>query len=279
MVVYGGYSARAVVRESAPDPAEVEATVQSGPNLKLVSDQPGTGARDRTEPGRYPNLSLFADRIPRSGFLPSSSSLWSAPAWSLGVKRSMDVALATLVLVLLSPVMLAAALAVKLTSRGPVFFTQVRIGKDGRAFRFVKFRTMRVGSDAMKQHLGEANEADGPIFKIKRDPRITPVGRILRKLSIDELPQLVHVLRGHMSLVGFRPPLADEFEQYCDWERQRVRAKPGLTCIWQVSGRSDLDFGTWVKMDLEYIERWSLWLDIKILLLTIPAVLSGRGAY
>jgi lipopolysaccharide/colanic/teichoic acid biosynthesis glycosyltransferase len=138
---------------------------------------------------------------------------------------------------------------------------------------------MRVGSDAMKQHLGEANEADGPIFKIKRDPRITPVGRILRKLSIDELPQLVHVLRGHMSLVGFRPPLADEFEQYCDWERQRVRAKPGLTCIWQVSGRSDLDFGTWVKMDLEYIERWSLWLDIKILLLTIPAVLSGRGAY
>jgi lipopolysaccharide/colanic/teichoic acid biosynthesis glycosyltransferase len=268
-----------VLRDSGPDSDGAAAVAQFRPNTGVIADQPWAGARDRAESGRYPRLKLHTDFFPRPGFLPSSSSLLSAPAWMLGIKRLMDVVVGILAIVVLSPAMLATAIAVKLTSPGPVFFTQERIGKDGEAFRFVKFRTMKVGADTMKADLHEANEADGPIFKIKKDPRITRAGRIMRKLSIDELPQLIHVVRGQMSLVGCRPPLTDEYEQYCDWERQRVRAKPGLTCIWQVSGRSDLDFSTWVKMDLEYIEQWSLWLDIRILFLTIPAVLSGRGAY
>ena len=166
-----------------------------------------------------------------------------------------------------------------MTSPGPPIFRQTRVGIDGRRFSFYKFRSMRVTAEQERDQLVDLNERGGPIFKIKDDPRITKVGWLTRRSSIDELPQLWNVLRGDMSLVGPRPPLPAEVEQYSAWEDQRLRVKPGITCIWQVSGRSDLDFETWVAMDIEYIERWRLWLDIVLLAKTIPAVLSGRGAY
>ena len=197
----------------------------------------------------------------------------------LGIKRTIDIIGATLMMLLFAPLAAIVALGVKLSSPGPVFFIQNHIGRNGEAIRFLKFRTMRSGADEELAALATANEADGPIFKIREDPRITSIGRLLRKLSIDELPQLVHVLAGQMSLVGPRPPLASEVEHYGEWESQRMMVKPGLTCIWQVSGRSDLDFDTWVEMDIEYIKTWSLINDLRLLALTVPAVALGRGAY
>jgi exopolysaccharide biosynthesis polyprenyl glycosylphosphotransferase len=202
-----------------------------------------------------------------------------ATPWRLMVKRGMDIVGSLLALVLLSPVLVIAGLAVALTSPGPILFVQERIGRDGRPFRMYKFRSMT--DDAVERwiHHEHANERSGPIFKIRRDPRITPVGRVLRKLSIDELPQFVNVLRGDMSLVGPRPPLPGEFRHYGHREMQRLSVTPGMTCIWQVSGRSEIDWDEWIELDLQYIRTWSLLLDFKILLLTIPAVLSSRGAY
>ena len=195
-------------------------------------------------------------------------------------KRAIDIIGALLALLILAPVFIIAALSVAFTSAGPVFFRQPRVGHLGKEFGFIKFRSMYIDAEKRKAELQELNEHDsGPIFKIRNDPRITPVGRIMRKLSIDELPQLFHVLTGEMSLVGPRPPLPAEVETYRPYEYARLLAKPGMTCIWQVSGRSDLDFATWVKMDIAYMAEWSLWLDLKLLIKTIPAVLSGRGAY
>jgi lipopolysaccharide/colanic/teichoic acid biosynthesis glycosyltransferase len=274
-----GEHAAAASRAVGSDSAAVEAPFRSRVDLGVVSERPVVVAPENPERTRQSSLRLLTADELEAGWLPDSSSLLSAPRWKLVVKRIIDVVLASLAILVFSPLLVAAGVAVMLTSRGPVFYAQDRIGRHGKIFRFVKFRTMKVGADQLKEGLGDDNEADGPIFKIKRDPRITRVGRFMRKLSIDELPQLFHVVAGHMSLVGFRPPLIDEYEQYGDWERQRVRAKPGITCIWQISGRSDLDFRTWISMDLEYIETWSLWLDFKILVLTVPAVLSGKGAY
>jgi lipopolysaccharide/colanic/teichoic acid biosynthesis glycosyltransferase len=174
---------------------------------------------------------------------------------------------------------LAAALMVRLSSRGPVFYVSDRVGRRGRQFRFLKFRTMCYDAETKRHELDGQNEVDGPVFKIRVDPRITRVGRLLRKLSLDELPQFAHVLSGKMSLVGPRPPLPEEVAEYGAWEAQRLLVKPGLTCIWQVSGRSDLGFHTWMSMDIEYIRDWSLWLDLKLLARTPAAVLSGHGAY
>jgi lipopolysaccharide/colanic/teichoic acid biosynthesis glycosyltransferase len=209
---------------------------------------------------------------PREGLL-------GASRWQRAAKRLMDVTIGALLLAVLSPILICAALMVKLSSRGPVFFAQERIGCRGRTFRFLKFRTMRNGAHDERYKLADLNELDGPVFKIRDDPRITRAGRILRKLSVDEFPQFFHVLSGKMSLVGPRPPLREEVKAYSQWDAQRLLVKPGLTCIWQVSGRSDLDFHTWVGLDIEYIRRWSLWLDLKLLARTVPAVLSGRGAY
>lgn len=208
-----------------------------------------------------------------------TSGLLAAPTWKLATKRLIDVVGATLALVLLSPVFLVVGATVALTSPGPVFFGQERVGRDGKTFTFYKFRSMCDGADDQKAELIARNEATGPVFKIHDDPRLTPIGRTLRRFSLDELPQLWHVLRGQMSLVGPRPPVPEEVVQYSEWEWQRLLVQPGITCIWQVSGRADLDFDTWVRMDVEYIENWSLWLDLKLLVKTIPAVLSGRGAY
>ena len=205
--------------------------------------------------------------------------LLGAAWWQLAIKRTLDIVMSALAIVVLTPLLLAVALLVMITSLGPVFYVHERVGRSGQPFRMIKFRSMyRNSHDLREEHLGQ-NMHQGPIFKIRDDPRITPVGRAIRKLSIDELPQFFNVLMGHMSLVGPRPALPEEFLDYTDRERERLRVKPGVTCIWQVSGRSDIDFNTWVDMDLEYIETWSLLLDLKLLVRTVPAVLTGRGAY
>ncbi|MEN6404765.1 MAG: sugar transferase [Armatimonadia bacterium] len=194
-------------------------------------------------------------------------------------KRALDVVGASLALLVLGLPMLLVAIAIRLESRGPALFYQWRLGENGIPFRFCKFRSMVVNAEEERANLEQQNEAEGPIFKIRRDPRITRVGRWLRRTSFDETPQLFHVLSGQMSLVGPRPPLLEEVEGYEPWQRERLAVRPGLTCIWQVSGRSDIPFERWVELDIVYVRNRSFWLDLKILLLTIPAVLTGRGAY
>lgn len=200
------------------------------------------------------------------------------PIWRF-VKRTMDIVGAALGLILTSPVLLGAAIAVKLTSPGPAIFRQERAGKNGRLFTMLKFRSMTVDAEERLAELQSLNEADGLAFKIAHDPRITPVGRFLRKTSIDELPQLFNILKGDMSLVGPRPPLMREVERYSDWEWGRLTVKPGLTCFWQISGRSDIRFSEWMQLDLRYVEEQGLWTDIKILWKTVGVVLKGKGAY
>jgi lipopolysaccharide/colanic/teichoic acid biosynthesis glycosyltransferase len=194
-------------------------------------------------------------------------------------KRLIDVTGALVGLTLLSPLLLLIAALIKLTSPGPVLFTQWRSGRGGRRFRILKFRTMVADAENRKAQLRELNEQDGPAFKIKKDPRITWVGRILRTTSLDELPQLWNVLVGHMSLVGPRPLPCEETDNCKQWQRRRLDVTPGLTCIWQVRGRSSVSFYDWVRMDVEYIRRQSTWQDLKLLLLTVPAVLLHKGAH
>lgn len=195
------------------------------------------------------------------------------------VKRGFDIVVALLVLLVLSPLLAACALAIKLTSRGPVFYRSIRPGIGGVPFACLKFRTMEQGADQLQDHLEEHNEADGPLFKIREDPRVTPVGRLLRRFSIDELPQLGNVVRGQMSLVGPRPLPQRDFDRLEEWHRKRYLVLPGMTGLWQVSGRSGLDFDDMVRLDFLYLEHWSVSLDLSILVKTIPAVLARRGAY
>ena len=194
------------------------------------------------------------------------------------VKNGIDLALACALLVLAAPLLGLIALLIKATSRGPVIFKQVRCGLGGREFVFYKFRSMVENAEEAQSELQHLNEMSGPVFKIGKDPRCTPVGRFLRKFSLDELPQLVNILKGDMSFVGPRPPLPREVENYQRWQRRRLRMKPGLTCLWQVRGRNEIDFEEWMKLDLQYIDNWSLLLDVKIALKTIPIVLLGKGA-
>jgi exopolysaccharide biosynthesis polyprenyl glycosylphosphotransferase len=194
-------------------------------------------------------------------------------------KRLFDIVLSSLALVALSPLFLAVAIAIKLDSKGPVIYSQLRAGKGGKIFTFYKFRSMFMDADQKQMLLLSRNEADGPVFKIADDPRITKVGRFLRKTSIDEFPQLINILRGEMSIVGPRPPLLREMVQYTPEQMHRLDVKPGLTCYWQISGRSDLSFEKWMELDFQYIRERSLWTDFKIILKTFPAVLSERGAY
>ena len=197
------------------------------------------------------------------------------------VKRTLDVVAAGAGLVVLGPLLLSVALLIKLTDGGPVFYTSTRVGKWGREFKFPKFRSMVLDAEKLKQELMAQNVhgAAGVTFKMKRDPRITWIGRIIRKLSLDELPQLWCVLAGQMTLVGPRPPVPKEVAAYTLADRRRLDVTPGLTCIWQVSGRSDIPFPEQVQLDVEYIESQSFWLDVKLLFKTIPAVLTGKGAY
>jgi len=195
------------------------------------------------------------------------------------LKRALDVAVASAALVLTLPVWLIVPLAIKLDSRGPVLYRQIRVGRDGKHFSFFKFRSMREGADEEWHRLRALNETDGPILKIRNDPRLTRIGRILRRTSIDELPQLFNVIRGEMSVVGPRPPLPAEVLQYEPWHHKRLSAAGGMTGLWQVSGRSHLNFDEMVMMDLYYIEHWSLGLDLKIMWRTIPAILTGSGSF
>jgi lipopolysaccharide/colanic/teichoic acid biosynthesis glycosyltransferase len=197
-----------------------------------------------------------------------------------GVKRSLDVAVATAMLVGLAPLFAVVAVLIKMTDRGPALYWQRRVGRGGREFWFPKFRSMVPNADKLLTTLLDQNHhKTGVTFKLKRDPRVTWIGRIIRKTSIDELPQLWCVLTGRMTLVGPRPAVPREVAQYTPAERGRLAVTPGLTCLWQISGRSDIPFAGQVALDLEYIEKQSFWLDVKILLRTIPAVLTGRGAY
>ena len=201
-------------------------------------------------------------------------------AGAYALKRLIDIFGSAIGMILLSPVFLAIAIAVKLSSPGPVIFSQVRVGRYGRHFKFYKFRSMRQDAEALKESLKEQNESkDGVIFKMKDDPRITRVGRFIRRASLDELPQLWNVFIGDMSLVGPRPPAPSEVREYTLEDRKRLDVIPGITCIWQVKGRSDIPFNEQVRLDKEYILAPGVWKDVKILLQTIPAILSGKGAY
>lgn len=200
-------------------------------------------------------------------------------ALRLAAKRVLDIVGAAMLLIAVSPVMVVAFALLKLESRAPAIFRQERIGLNKRRFRIYKFRTMVADAEALQLQLESRNEAQGPVFKIKDDPRITRIGRFLRKTSIDELPQLFNVLEGEMSLVGPRPlPVRDYMGFNEDWQRRRFSVRPGITCLWQVSGRSSISFDQWMRLDMEYIDQWSLWLDMKILVRTIPAVVRGDGA-
>jgi exopolysaccharide biosynthesis polyprenyl glycosylphosphotransferase len=198
--------------------------------------------------------------------------------WQPGVKRAIDIVGALAAIVLTSPLWLAAAIAIKLDSSGPVFFTQIRSGRGNRPFRVIKLRTMIADAEKLREALQRQNEIAGPVFKVKNDPRLTRVGRVLRRYSIDELPQFVNVLVGQMSLVGPRPPIPAEVDTYEPDQLRRLSVRPGITGLWQVSGRNRITFEDWVKLDLQYIDEWSLWLDFQIMLATIPAVLGGEGA-
>lgn len=203
-------------------------------------------------------------------------------AWGLAIKRLIDIVVSAMAIVVLSPVLVLTAIMVKLSSLGPIFFVQKRLGRNKRMFDIYKFRTMVIDAEERLKEIEHQNEVSGPVFKIKNDPRITAVGRLLRKTSIDELPQLFNVLKGDMSLVGPRPLQVRDYELFDtfgkDWQRRRFSVRPGITCLWQIKGRSSIPFEKWMELDLQYIRTWSLWLDLEILAKTVPAVLKGSGA-
>ena len=253
-----------------PHPAQLEALLlaleEQGVRSRLaLSFLPHTGAK--VEVGALDNLPVLTyDHTPASEL-------------QLIGKRAIDVSISAMLLTVGLPVMLVIAGLLKLAGGGRVLFTQTRCGLNGRRFTLYKFRTMVEDAESQRQSIAHLNEMSGPVFKVKRDPRVTPVGRWLRQFSLDELPQLWNVLKGDMSLVGPRPPVPQEVSQYQRWQRRRLSMRPGLTCLWQVQGRNELDFDRWVELDLEYIDSWSPLLDMKILLKTIPVVLSGKGAH
>jgi exopolysaccharide biosynthesis polyprenyl glycosylphosphotransferase len=243
--------------------------------LELCSEQ---GIRTRLAadffPAKVTNLSMeFLENVPVITF---SSAPEHAP--SLFIKRVLDIIISAVFLIVTLPILAMVGILVKLTSKGPIIYRQVRCGLYGRKFILYKIRSMWDGAEDVLWEIKHLNEMDGPVFKMRNDPRITPLGRFLRKSSIDEWPQFWNVLKGDMSLVGPRAPLPEEVREYTRWQRRRLSVKPGITCLWQVSGRNEIDFHEWMKLDLNYIDNWSLLLDIEILLRTFPVVLFGKGA-
>jgi exopolysaccharide biosynthesis polyprenyl glycosylphosphotransferase len=241
----------------------------------LLCDEEGVRTRVAVDFFPHVNSKVHLDQLGSTPLLTFSAA--PHDEIRLLVKRATDIVLASVGILVLLPFMVIIALLVRLTSRGPAIFRQERCGLNGRKFTFYKFRSMCDNAEELKptvQHLSQRDTA----FKIPNDPRLTPIGRYLRKFSIDEWPQLWNILRGDMSLVGPRPAVPDEVEQYKQWQRRRLRMRPGLTCLWALAGRDKLDFETWMRMDMQYIDNWSLGLDWKILLLTIPRVLTGHGA-
>jgi exopolysaccharide biosynthesis polyprenyl glycosylphosphotransferase len=201
-----------------------------------------------------------------------------ARRWEERIKRLFDIVAGSIALTLLAPLFLVVAILVKGTSRGPVFFRQNRVGRHGRPFQMLKFRSMVVNAEQLQAKLQQQNEQTGPVFKMRSDPRITRVGRFIRRYSIDELPQFWNVVRGDMSIVGPRPPLPSEVVQYDAWQRRRLSMRPGLTCLWQTQGRNRIGFEQWMYLDLQYVDQWSVLSDLQLVARTIPAVISGDGA-
>lgn len=242
----------------------------------LLCDEEGVRTRVACDFFPHVNSEIYLERLGSAPLLTFSAA--PHDELRLLVKRATDVAIALASLVVLSPLLLLIGLVVRLTSPGPVLFTQIRCGLNGRRFVFYKFRSMCENAEDLKKSLAHRNERTEVVFKIRNDPRLTAVGKWLRKFSLDELPQLWNVLRGDMSIVGPRPPLPDEVQQYQRWQRRRLRMRPGLTCLWAISGRDSLDFETWMKLDMQYIDSWSLALDWKIIAQTLPRVVLGKGA-
>jgi exopolysaccharide biosynthesis polyprenyl glycosylphosphotransferase len=242
----------------------------------LACDEEGVRTRIAIDFFPHVNSDITLDRVGGTPLLTFSA----APLDDLRLllKRFFDIVFSTSTLILFSPFLLLIAILIKLTSAGPIVFRQTRCGLNGRRFNLYKFRSMIDNAHEMRGQLGHLNERE-IAFKIALDPRITPVGRWLRKFSLDEFPQFFNVLRGDMSIVGPRPPLPEEVDQYARWQRRRLRMRPGLTCLWAVAGRDRIDFNAWMRMDISYIENWSLQLDWSIILRTIPQVLAGRGAH
>ncbi|MGD8375002.1 MAG: sugar transferase [Acidobacteriota bacterium] len=236
------------------------------------------GINARIAVGMFPHLIAKAQLEEFQGRPLLTFTTTSTNTFALALKRLFDLTVGLLLFAVLLIPGLLIALAIKLDSRGPVLFAQVRSGLHGRRFRMYKFRSMVQDAEARRAELEARNEMDGPVFKMRRDPRVTRVGRLLRRTSLDELPQILNIILGDMSLVGPRPPIPAEVNRYRRWQRRRLSMKPGVTCLWQVSGRNQVDFEEWMRLDLRYIDSWSLWLDLKILMRTIPAVLTGRGA-
>jgi exopolysaccharide biosynthesis polyprenyl glycosylphosphotransferase len=279
----------------------VDATTQSGRAVPARMQASGTPAvvwpRPGTNGGSHPHGYANGHSRPRSG----AHGAWAQPRVAAANpaaapvlpfetpapeglylrygKRALDVVGSLLALLASAPILAVLALLIRLESRGPIFYKSVRIGRGGRAFSFYKLRSMVKDADRKRNAVAHMNEADGPVFKIARDPRITRIGRFLRSTSLDEIPQFFNVLIGDMSLVGPRPPIPGEVSQYEPWQLRRLDVRPGITCLWQISGRSRIGFQEWMRLDLEYIKHQSLRLDLKILMRTIPAVLSREGAY
>jgi exopolysaccharide biosynthesis polyprenyl glycosylphosphotransferase len=247
--------------------------------FELVEEAHNFGVRVKIAPRTTELLLQRAEYIPGEGAPLFELRPPAFAGWQWGVKRSFDVVVSTLVIIVGSPLWVAIACAIKLSSHGAVFYRDQRIGLGDRPFGMMKFRTMYADAAERQAALEASNEASGPLFKIKDDPRVTRVGRFLRRFSLDELPQVLNVLWGEMSLVGPRPLPIRDYEQLQDWHRKRYRVLPGMTGLWQVSGRIDLSFDDLVRLDFYYIENWSIWLDISILAKTLPAVLARRGAY
>jgi len=283
----GAQFAPAVATDTVVDPAvdlggPASATVVNGNHAHAHAN--GAHAGNGHIATRLGGWSTTMTASAGAGATLASSTVLAAHLESRGVylrfgKRLVDVIGAAVALMLHMPLLVFAAIAIKLESRGPVFYRSTRIGKNGRPFTFLKLRSMVDGADRTRHHVVHLNEADGPVFKISNYPRVTRVGRFLRVTSIDEIPQFINVLRGEMSLVGPRPPLPAEVAQYEPWQLHRLDVLPGITCLWQISGRSRIGFQEWMRLDLEYIKHRSLGLDLKILFRTIPAVLSRDGAY
>ena len=268
----------------APRSTDATIAVPGSEAPEPVASEPAPGFD--VDPSAPANPNEGAPRLEGHASGSSFSSRWSIgdlwgelveplPLW----KRSIDVAVASTSLVVLAPFFLCVAIAIKLDSPGPVFFRQTRLGRGRRPFRFYKFRSMTFDAESQRAALEPGNISGGPTFKIRNDPRKTRVGRLIRRSSIDELPQLWNVLKGDFSLVGPRPPIPDEVERYQRWQKRRLDVSGGLTCIWQVNGRSEIAFDEWMRMDMRYVARNGFWLDMKLLVKTVRAVFSGRGAY
>lgn len=227
-------------------------------------------------PVRLQRALLLNGELAKDGYLHYASV--AAKPYQHGMKRLIDIVASACAIVILSPLLIAVASIIKLTSKGPILFQQTRVGLYGRHFTMLKFRSMVINAEELKTKLTAHNEMGGPVFKIRKDPRVTPIGRFIRKYSIDELPQFFNVLLGDMSLVGPRPPIPSEVQKYEPWQRRRLSVRPGLTCIWQVSGRNQISFEEWMMLDMRYIDNWDLLTDVRLILQTIPVVITGRGA-